>query len=60
MGSLAGTALWRLSLKGDTVTGREMLFASMGERFRDVRQGPDGALYLLTDGSGGRILRVAP
>ena len=60
MGSLAGTALWRLSLKGDTVTGREALFASMGERIRDVRQGPDGALYLLTDGSGGRILRVAP
>ncbi len=59
MGSLAGTALWRLSLKGDTVTGREALFGSLGERIRDVRQGPDGALYLLTDGSGGRILRVA-
>jgi glucose/arabinose dehydrogenase len=32
----------------------------MGERIRDVRQGPDGALYLLTDNSNGRILRVAP
>jgi len=60
MGSLAGTALWRLSLKGDTVIGRETLFTSLSERIRDVRQGPDGALYLLTDGSGGRILRVAP
>lgn len=59
MGALAGTALWRLSLKGNTVTGREALFGSLGERIRDVRQGPDGALYLLTDGSGGRILRVA-
>lgn len=59
MGALAGTALWRLSLRGNTVTGRETLFGSLGERIRDVRQGPDGALYLLTDGSGGRILRVA-
>jgi aldose sugar dehydrogenase len=59
MGSLAGTALWRLALSGNSVTARERLFASLGERIRDVRQGPDGALYLLTDGSGGRILRVA-
>lgn len=60
MGSLAGAALWRLSLKGNTVTAREALFGSLSERIRDVRQGPDGALYLLTDGAGGRILRVAP
>jgi glucose/arabinose dehydrogenase len=59
MGSLAGTALWRLTLSGNSVTARERLFASLGERIRDVRQGSDGALYLLTDGSGGRILRVA-
>jgi glucose/arabinose dehydrogenase len=32
----------------------------LGERIRDVRQGPDGALYLLTDAANGRILRVAP
>jgi aldose sugar dehydrogenase len=30
------------------------------ERIRDVRQGPDGALYLLTDNSAGRVLRIAP
>ena len=59
MGALAGTALWRLTLSGNTITAREELFKSLGERIRDVRQGPDGALYLLTDGSGGRILRVA-
>lgn len=59
MGALAGTALWRLTLSGNTVTAREELLKSLGERIRDVRQGPDGALYLLTDGSGGRILRVA-
>ena len=35
------------------------MYASLGERIRDVRQGPDGALYLLTDSSRARVLRVA-
>ena len=56
VGALAGTALWRLVLSGDTVTGRERLLASRGERIRDVRQGPDGWLYVLTDN--GKLLRV--
>ncbi len=58
-GALAGSALWRLTLDGDRVVGREELYRSLRERIRDVRQGPDGALYLLTDGRNGRILRVA-
>jgi len=53
--ALAGTALWRLTLSGNTVTAQERLLASRGERLRDVRQGPDGALYLLTDN--GKLLR---
>ncbi len=60
VGALAGRALWRLTLKGDTVVAREPLFQTLLERIRDVRQGPDGALYLLTDSSRGRVLRVAP
>lgn len=60
MGALAGQALWRLTLSGNTVTAREKILDPIGARIRDVRQGPDGALYLLTDGSGGRILRIAP
>jgi aldose sugar dehydrogenase len=59
VGSLAGQALWRVVLSGDKVVSREPLFASLGERIRHVTQGPDGALYLLTDSSSGRILRVA-
>ena len=47
--ALAGMALWRLTLSGNTVTAQERLLASRGERLRDVRQGADGALYLLTD-----------
>ncbi|HEX2541451.1 MAG TPA: lectin [Caldimonas sp.] len=58
MGSLAGRALWRLVLDNDTVTAREALFTSLGERIRDVRQGPDGALYVLTDSEAGRIVRI--
>ncbi|MEO8059685.1 MAG: PQQ-dependent sugar dehydrogenase [Burkholderiales bacterium] len=59
LGSLAGQALWRVVLSGNSVVSREALFASLGERIRNVTQGPDGALYLLTDSSAGRILRVA-
>jgi aldose sugar dehydrogenase len=59
LGALAGQALWRLELNGTTVVRREELFKSLGERIRDVRQGPDGALYLLTDNTNGRVLRVA-
>ena len=58
--ALAGRMLVRLSLNGNTVTGEERLLPNLNERIRDVRQGPDGALWLLTDNSAGRILRVSP
>lgn len=57
-GALAGQALWRLVLRGDEIVEREALLTSLGERIRDVRQGPDGYLYLLTDNPNGRVLRV--
>jgi aldose sugar dehydrogenase len=59
-GALAGKMLVRLQLNGNTVTGEERLLQNLYERIRDVRQGPDGALWLLTDNSAGRILRVSP
>jgi glucose/arabinose dehydrogenase len=59
-GALAGRMLVRLSLDGNTITGEERLLQNLNERIRDVRQGPDGALWLLTDNSAGRILRVSP
>jgi glucose/arabinose dehydrogenase len=58
MGTLRGQALLRLSLDGDRVSGEERLLADLGERIRDVRQGPDGWLYVLTDSRNGRILRL--
>jgi glucose/arabinose dehydrogenase len=60
VGALAAQMLVRLSLKGNAVTGEERLLQNLNERIRDVRQGPDGALWLLTDSSAGRILRVSP
>ena len=58
VGALAGASLWRLQLDGTRVVGRERLLASRNERIRDVRQGPDGRLYLLTDGASGKLLRI--
>jgi glucose/arabinose dehydrogenase len=60
VGALAGQALVRLELDGETVGREERLLQDLRERIRDVRQGPDGALWLLTDNSAGRILRVRP
>lgn len=57
-GALAGQMLVRLTLNGNKVTGEERLLQNLNERIRDVRQGPDGALWLLTDNQAGRILRV--
>ncbi len=60
LGALAGTALWRVVLggaDGKTEVFRERLLASRGERIRDVRVGPDGWIYLLTDN--GKMLRVS-
>ena len=52
VGSLAAHALIRLVIEGDRVVGEERLLAERNQRIRDVRQGPDGAIYLLTtDGS---------
>lgn len=58
VGSLKFGQLVRLRLEGDAVVGEERLLDGLRERVRDVRQGPDGYLYLLTDSPEGRILRV--
>ena len=63
IGGLASTALVRLALDGNKVVGEERLLTDLQpkrERIRDVRQGPEGALYLLTDSQQGRILKLVP
>jgi aldose sugar dehydrogenase len=59
-GALKFELISRLVLDGDKVVKEEHLLQGLRERIRDVRQDPDGALYLLTDNEDGRILRVAP
>jgi aldose sugar dehydrogenase len=60
VGALAAQLLVRLERDGDKITKEERLLTGLRERIRDVRQGPDGALWLLTDNPSGRILRLAP
>jgi glucose/arabinose dehydrogenase len=63
IGGMGSTNLVRLTLNGDRVTGEERLLQDLQpqrERIRDVRQGPDGALYLLTDSAQGRVLKLVP
>jgi len=63
VGGLGSLNLVRLSVKGDRVVGEERLLQDLQparERLRDVRQGPDGAIYLLTDNAKGRILKLVP
>jgi glucose/arabinose dehydrogenase len=60
IGGLQSTNLVRLDVAGEKVTGEERLLGQVNERMRDVTQGPDGALYLLTDNAKGRVLKVVP
>lgn len=57
IGALKGELI-RLQLDGERVVHEERLLGQLGKRIRDVRQGPDGYLYLLTDEPNGKLLRV--
>jgi glucose/arabinose dehydrogenase len=60
LGALSGRALVRLELDGSRVVHEERLLQDFGARIRDVRNGPDGTLYLLTDDANGKLLRLEP
>ena len=60
VGSLKFGTLHRLELEGGKVLREERLLPNHGGRIRDVRQGPDGWLYLLTDSPQGQLLRLQP
>jgi aldose sugar dehydrogenase len=57
---LVGRSLVRLVLNGDRVIAEERLLTELNTRIRGVNEGPDGALYVLTDGNGGKILKLTP
>lgn len=60
VGALVRTHLARLTLDGERVVAEEQLLTTLGRRIRDVRQGPDGRLWLLTDHDPGQLLRLEP
>jgi glucose/arabinose dehydrogenase len=60
IGGLSSQALVRLVMKDDRVVGEERLLTDLNARIREVVQGPEGALYVLTDASNGRLLKLTP
>lgn len=60
VGGLRVQSLVRLVMDGDKVVGEERLLTDRKERIRDVVEGPDGAIYLLTDDVDGKLLKVTP
>lgn len=59
-GSLYREAIYRLTVKGDVASREEELFKEEIGRIRDVRQGPDGNLYVVTDEGNGGVFRIEP
>jgi aldose sugar dehydrogenase len=60
VGGLTYKQLVRLQIECDRVTGVEHLLDDRGQRIRDVKQGPDGALYVVTDESKGELWKISP
>ncbi|MDQ2075847.1 PQQ-dependent sugar dehydrogenase [Marinimicrobium sp. ABcell2] len=60
IGGLASRQVHRVTLGDQTAEEHEPLFAELEARIRDVRTGPEGAIYLLTDSEQGKVLRVTP
>jgi glucose/arabinose dehydrogenase len=60
VGSLKFRYLDRLDIRDGRVVKEEKLLQDVGQRIRDVREGPDGLLYVLTDASPGQLLRLVP
>ncbi len=60
MGSLGERRLIRMELRGDRILFQEHLLAELDQRIRDVRMGPDGRLYIITDANPGAVYRLEP
>jgi glucose/arabinose dehydrogenase len=60
IGGLGTMNLVRLEMNGEKVAAEERLVKDLKERIRDIEQGPDGAIYLLTDNKAGRVIKIVP
>jgi aldose sugar dehydrogenase len=57
--ALVAREVRRVTLDGERVTGQESLFSEIGQRLRDIKTGPEGALYVLTDSPRGQVLKIS-
>ena len=60
VGALAGSRLIRYEVRGNQIISEEDLLEDLGQRIRDVKTGPDGLVYVLTDDLDGQVLRLRP
>lgn len=60
VGALVNKEVRRLTVENQQVTAEETVFAELGARIRDIRVGPDGLLYIVTDGDPGTVIKVHP
>ncbi|MBT5702176.1 MAG: PQQ-dependent sugar dehydrogenase [Gammaproteobacteria bacterium] len=60
VGALLDQEVRRIGIESGKVVSEEVVFSEIGERIRDVRSGPDGYLYILTDSVAGKLLRIVP
>lgn len=60
VGNLKDKNLVRLVIENERVIGEEHLLTDRGQRVRDVREGPDGALYIVTDQENGELWKITP
>lgn len=60
VGGMASKALVRLEMRDGRVSREERYLGELGERVRDVAQGPDGLLYIVTDENNGKVMRIVP
>ena len=60
IGALVDEEVRMLTLSDGRVVDEQAMFSEIGARIRDVRTGPDGMLYLLTDSEQGKVIRVVP
>ncbi|NVK10598.1 MAG: PQQ-dependent sugar dehydrogenase, partial [Gammaproteobacteria bacterium] len=58
--TLAGKELRYVDMENGTIAGQHRLLTELNQRFRDVRQAPDGSVYVLTDSESGQLLRITP
>ena len=58
--ALAEKSVRRLVMEDGRVLSEEIMFTELDQRIREVKVGPDGHLYLLTDSENGKVLRVSP